>query len=178
MICFTRRCPADAGDVYSTWSRGQAWGMYGFTNSASSVEEYVHDPKYLTTARRMAEYFVRNIPSDGIVPWDFNAPLTSPRSADSSAATIAATGLLLLSQMEMSLSPANITGRDLWRSAAVQILADTTTLAWQPTWQSLLSNGTVNNRASPPNNSTGIVYGDYYYIRAGNELLSLELAHC
>jgi len=155
----------------STWSRGQAWGIYGFTN----MFLHTHDPKYLATARSMATYFVKNIPSSGIVPWDFNAQTPS---ADTSAATIAATSLLLLAQMEMSLSPANSTGRDFWSNAAIKILADTTTLAWQPTWQSLLSNGTVNNRASPPNNSTGIVYGDYYYVKAGNELLSMELANC
>lgn len=158
----------------STWSRGQAWGIYGFAN----MFQHTHDPNYLTTARRMATYFVQNIPSDGIVPWDFNAPLEPSRPADTSAATVAATGLLLLAQMEMSLSPANTTGRDFWSDAAVKILADTTSLAWRPEWQSLLSNGTVNNRASPPNNSTGIVYGDYYYLRAGNDLLSLRLANC
>ena len=49
---------------------------------------------------------------------DFNAP--SP-PADTSAATIAATGLLLLSEMEMSLSPVNTTGRDLWRAEAIQV---------------------------------------------------------
>jgi len=158
----------------STWSRGQAWGIYGFAN----MFQHTHDPKYLSTARRMANYFVQNIPSDGVVPWDFNAPLQPPRPADTSAATIAATGLLLLSEMEMSLSPANTTGRDLWSAAAVQILADTTALAWRPAWQSLLSNGTVDNPGSPPNNSTGIVYGDYYYVKAGNGLLSMELANC
>ena len=34
--------------------------------------------RYLFTARRMAEYFLDNIPADGIVPWDFNAPLVPP----------------------------------------------------------------------------------------------------
>ena|SRR5882762_5246126 len=38
----------------------------------AKVYQHTHDPKYLTTARRMAEYFVRNIPSDGIVPWYIN----------------------------------------------------------------------------------------------------------
>lgn len=52
---------------------------------------------------------------------DFNAPLEPARPADSSAATIGATGLLLLAEMEMSLSPANTSGRDLWTNAAVQV---------------------------------------------------------
>jgi hypothetical protein len=84
--------------------------------------------------------------------------------------------------MEKSLTPPNNTGYEIWTKHAIQvrqssptskrfcsqslspfqILADTTTLAWKPEWQSLLSNGTVNNPASPPNNLTGIVYGEFY----------------
>lgn len=47
--------------------------------------------------------------------------------------------------------------------ALVKILSGISTLGWKPTWDSLLSNGTANY----PNGSyqTGIVYGDYYYIR-------------
>lgn len=52
---------------------------------------------------------------------DFNAPPIPSRPADSSAATIAATGLLLLSQMEMTLSPPNITGAELWSNAAIDV---------------------------------------------------------
>jgi len=158
----------------STWSRGQAWGIYGFAN----MYQHTHDPKYLNTSRRMATYFLENLPADGVVPWDFNAPLDPPRPADSSAATVAATALLLLANMEMSLSPPNVVGYTSWSNAAIQILNDITNLAWRPEWQSLLSNGTVNNPASPPNNLTGIVYGDYYYIKAGNDLLNMELAKC
>jgi len=158
----------------STWSRGQAWGIYGFANMFNRTR----DLNYLTTARRMAGYFVDHIPSDGIVPWDFNAPLHPPRPADTSAATIAATGLLLLANMEKSLMPSNITGHQFWTERASQILVDTTKLGWKPDWQSLLSNGTVNNRASPPNNLTGIVYGDYYYVKAGNDLIKMGKAEC
>jgi len=44
-----------------------------------------------------------------------------------------------------------------------QILSGISTLGWKPAWDSLLSNGTANY----PNGSyqTGIVYGDYYYIK-------------
>lgn len=92
---------------------------------------------------------------------DFDAP--RPTTADTSSATIAATGLLLLSQLEDSLSPPNSIGAIFWRRAAVNLLNAATELAWKPSWQSLLSNGTVNNRADPPNNLTGIVYGALYY---------------
>ena len=77
-----------------------------------------------------------------------------------------------------------------------QILTNTTNKFWKPDFQSLLSNGTVNNPANPPNNDTGIVYGtpilfpftphklthrttgDYYFITAGNELVRQGLASC
>ncbi|KAJ3564120.1 hypothetical protein NP233_g8509 [Leucocoprinus birnbaumii] len=152
----------------STWSRGEAWGIYGFAN----MFKHTGNPNYYQTAVRLANYFLSNMPSDGIVPWDFNAPLVpAPRPADSSAATIAANGLLLLSQTEP-----NPALKKRWSDAAIELLANITKLAWDPSWQSLLSNGTVNKPAN--NFLTGIVYGDYYYIQAGNELISMGLASC
>ncbi|KAH9034051.1 d-4,5 unsaturated-glucuronyl hydrolase-like protein [Lactarius deliciosus] len=158
----------------STWSRGQAWGIYGFAN----MYRRTRLERYLVTARRMAGYFLDNIPADGIVPWDFNAPLNPPRPADSSAAMIAANGLLLLAQQERGLYPTNQSGASYFANAAMKILNDTTNAFWAPTWQSLLSNGTVNNPAEPPNNMTGTTYGDYYFIKTGNDLVRLGIASC
>ncbi|KAI0792824.1 glycoside hydrolase family 88 protein [Abortiporus biennis] len=156
----------------STWSRGQAWGIYGFAN----MFNHTQIPDYLDTSRKMAAYFMNNLPSNGVVPWDFNAPLDPPRPADSSAAMIAANGLILLAQQEIGLTPPDIKGATYHMYAAIQLIRDMTALAWNPSWQSLLSNGTVNNPQQ--NNLTGIVYGDYYFVRAGNELVSLGLTHC
>ncbi|KAI5119103.1 hypothetical protein M0805_004873 [Coniferiporia weirii] len=159
----------------STWTRGQAWGIYGF----ATMYENTGFERYLETSRRMATFFLNAMPEDGIVPWDFDAPtVPPPRPADSSAATIAATGLLLLSRIERSLHPPNVTGARLWSDFAISLLDKITDLAWKPDWQSLLSNGTVNGHASPPNELTGIVYGDYYYVKAGNDLVSMGLAIC
>ncbi|KAH7889976.1 glycoside hydrolase family 88 protein [Phlebopus sp. FC_14] len=158
----------------STWSRGQAWGIYSFANMYS----HTNDTKYLETSRKMANYFLENLPSDGIVPWDFNAPLVPPRPADTSAAAIASTGLLLLARQEMSLSPPNLINAGRWIIGAWQLLTTTANFAWQPSWQSLLSNGTVDNHYPSANNDTGIVYGDYYYIKAGNDLVQMGLAQC
>jgi len=152
----------------STWSRGQAWGIYGFAN----MHKFTNDSNYLVTARNLATYFLSNLPSDGIVPWDFNAPLIpAPRPADSSAAMIAVNGLLLLAQQETTQAAGQ-----QWIDGAFTIMNKITTLAWKPSWQSLLSNVTVN---WPANNFlTGIVYGDYYYIKAGNTLVTMGLASC
>ncbi|KAI0781386.1 d-4,5 unsaturated-glucuronyl hydrolase-like protein [Trametes elegans] len=154
----------------STWSRGESWGIYGFANMYKHTQKY----DYLQTARKMAKYWIVNTPSDGITPWDFNAPLDPPRPADSSAAMIAANALLLLADQEHSIL--NATGASYYIKHAIQILSANTKLAWRPAWQSLLANGTVNNPQQ--NNLTGIVYGDYYFIKAGNELVSRGLAGC
>ena len=69
----------------------------------------------------MARYFLDNIPADGIVPWDFNAPLVPPRPADSSAAMIAVNGLLLLAQQEGTLHPAGQNGASDFVDAAVKV---------------------------------------------------------
>lgn len=128
--------------------------------------------EYLETARRLATYFVNNLPQGGIIPWfaicyppffgvnyqfqsrDFNAPLQPPRPADSSAATIAASGLLLLAQGETD----DIKSR-YWIDNALHLLNNITTFAWKPHWQSLLSNGTANKPAG--SYSTGIIYGAF-----------------
>ena len=64
--------------------------------------------RYLDTAQRMADYFLNNIPADGIIPWDFNAPLVPARPADTSAAMIAVNGILLLAKQEYSIVPASL----------------------------------------------------------------------
>lgn len=54
----------------SAWSRGQAWGIYGFT----VVYRETKDKKYLDVARKMADFFLDhpNLPADKIPYWDFN----------------------------------------------------------------------------------------------------------
>ncbi|KAL4074716.1 glycoside hydrolase family 88 protein [Scleroderma yunnanense] len=158
----------------STWSRGQAWGIHAFANMFAHTK----NTSYLETSRKMASYFLDNLPSDNVVPWDFNAPLVPMRPADTSAATIASTGLLLLAQKEISLSPPNTANAARWIYGTWKILNAVTNLAWKPSWQSFLSNGTVNNHYPSANNDTGTIYGDYFFLKAGNELVKMGLAHC
>ncbi|KAJ7581499.1 glucuronyl hydrolase [Mycena floridula] len=162
----TKKRTAQGYSDSSAWSRGQAWGVYGFSN----MYKHTNEDKYLETARRLATFFLDNIPESGVIPWDFGAPVED-RPPDSSAATVVANGLLMLSKYETDTHLAK-----QWSNAAIDILDKVTKQAWSPSWQSLLSQGTVN---MPQKNSlTGTVYGDYYYVRAGNELLQMALAQC
>jgi unsaturated chondroitin disaccharide hydrolase len=54
----------------STWSRGQAWGIYGFT----MVYRETKDKKFLEVAWKMADHFLDhpNLPRDKVPYWDFN----------------------------------------------------------------------------------------------------------
>jgi unsaturated chondroitin disaccharide hydrolase len=81
---------ADGYSTSSTWSRGQAWGLAGFT----MAYRYTGDARFLTTAQNLANYFIAHLPSDYVPYWDFSQTNTYK---DSSAAAIAAAGLLELS---------------------------------------------------------------------------------
>lgn len=84
----------------SFWSRGQAWGLYGYTMSY----RFTKDPAYLKQAEGIASFFLNlpNMPEDFVPYWDMKAPEVDglkthvavqgvPR--DASAAAIFASGL-------------------------------------------------------------------------------------
>ncbi|KAF8308234.1 d-4,5 unsaturated-glucuronyl hydrolase-like protein [Clavulina sp. PMI_390] len=154
---------------WSTWSRGQSWAMLGY----GSMYLRTGAEQYLETARLASQSFLSNVPTNTFVPADFDAP-GFPATADTSAGAIAATALIQLATIERSLQ--NNTGSDYYIVAAVNLLNGISELGWQPTWNSLLSNGTDNYPAG--NYQTGLVYGDYYYVKAGNDLIANGFITC
>ena len=44
----------------STWSRGQSWGIYGFTR----VYKHTREKKFLEAAMKMADWFIAHLPAD------------------------------------------------------------------------------------------------------------------
>jgi unsaturated chondroitin disaccharide hydrolase len=105
---------------FSTWTRGLAWVLLG---SAELLELFRtldarHDELTAmleSTARATADFFIENTPTDGIPYWDTGAPglgrlgnyLEAPAQiendwepVDSSAAAIAAQGLIRLGEIE------------------------------------------------------------------------------
>ncbi|KAJ5980410.1 hypothetical protein N7481_007708 [Penicillium waksmanii] len=76
----------------SCWARGQAWGILGFMQTF----EWTKETSFLVTARELADYFIAHLPEDGVPYWDFTAPITEASPRDTSAAVVAACGMLLL----------------------------------------------------------------------------------
>ena len=76
----------------SSWARGQAWGLYGFT----VCYKHTGDKVYLDHARKIADYIIANLPEDGVPYWDYDAPRSADTPRDASAAAITASALVEL----------------------------------------------------------------------------------
>lgn len=140
----------------TTWSRGQAWGLYGFT----MVYRYTRDPRFLATAQQLADYFINNLPSDFVPYWDFSQSGTAPR--DSSAAAIAAAGLL-----ELSTYVALPADSARYRTAALNIQSSLSSAAYlgdRIATDGILLHGSANVPANSGVN-TSLIYGDYYFLQ-------------
>ncbi|WP_380905695.1 glycoside hydrolase family 88 protein [Sphingobacterium suaedae] len=79
----------------SSWSRGQAWGLYGYTY----LYRETGDERYLRQAVLIADYLLHhpNMPEDYIPYWDYDSPEIPETYRDVSAATIMASALIDLS---------------------------------------------------------------------------------
>ena len=78
------------GDTDSTtWSRGQAWMIYGFT----VMYRFTNNSDYLQKAMKLADYFIGHLPKDRIANWDFQSELKFP---DVSASAIVTSALFEL----------------------------------------------------------------------------------
>lgn len=76
------------GDVdESTWSRGHAWMVYGFT----VMYRHTKDEQFLKNAMRLADYFIAHLPADKVANWDFQSKLDH---RDASASAIVCSALL------------------------------------------------------------------------------------
>ena len=73
----------------TTWSRGQAWGLYGMV----MAYRYTKDERFLKTARHLADYFLSHLKGDHVAPWDFQSRIDY---RDVSATAIATSALFEL----------------------------------------------------------------------------------
>jgi unsaturated chondroitin disaccharide hydrolase len=155
----TSKGTAQGYNAESTWSRGQAWAIYGFT----LAYRYTGDAALLDAARRTADYWLSHIPADEVPYWDFKVPNLTTQPRDNSAAAIAASVLLELGQLDP-----DGTHRDRYRAqadATLASLASSAYLAAGPLFAAILKHGT-GNKPSNVGVNAGLVYGDYYFVEA------------
>jgi unsaturated chondroitin disaccharide hydrolase len=115
------------------------------------------NPAFLTTAEDVANYFVDNSPADGIPPWDFDAPGSPP--VDTSAAAIAADGLVILSTVAGTGAQ-----RMMYLKDAENILESLSSDYLGPsTGESVLFDGYTGTSSGV---NTALIYGDYYFTEA------------
>ena len=138
----------------SQWSRGQAWGLYGFTLAALNTQE----PRSLDAAQKIAANFISHIRPDGLTDCDFCQPDTEER-LDNIAGAVAACGLLEL---------AKITGDEQYRAAALRLVDGLLDHCcdWSDARCGLLTHCTASYHDDGAGRHTNITYGDYFLVEA------------
>jgi len=143
----------------SCWARGQAWGIAGFP----LVARHNGDVRLLELGKVVANYYLNRLPPDGICYWDLIFT-SGPEERDSSAAAVAACGLLELASRLPLLDPLRT---EYERAAAGMVIT--------------LSENYFNHDGAPGSgllrhavyhkpNRIGIdescLWGDYFYLEA------------
>jgi uncharacterized protein YyaL (SSP411 family) len=79
----------------SAWSRGQSWGLYGYTYLYRETGQ----TRYLQQAKMIADFLIHHphMPKDYIPYWDYNSPEIPDTPRDASAASVMASALIDLS---------------------------------------------------------------------------------
>jgi unsaturated chondroitin disaccharide hydrolase len=145
----------------SAWARGQAWGLYGYTETYRETK----DAKYLEQANKIAAFILNhpNLPADKIPYWDFNAPNIPNALRDVSAATIMASALLELREyVDKDLS-------QKYFNAAETILKNLSTEQYKAapgTNGGFLLKHSVGHFPAQTEIDVPLTYADYYFVEA------------
>jgi unsaturated chondroitin disaccharide hydrolase len=162
---FLRQSTHQGWNAESTWTRGLAWALYGFTAvHRLSSADCGPPPEFLATARRCADCYLRRAPADGVPFWDFDLPADAPHLYDSSASAIAASGLWDLA--EAVPEPAE---RDRYRGAALTLLqtlcSDRFLARGRPEWEGILMHGIYHFHKGLGVDES-VAWGEHFFVEA------------
>ena len=143
----------------SCWSRGHAWGVYGFPIAYSYTKE-----EYIKDVHRDITYFMLNhLPDDCIPYWDYDF-VDGDEPRDSSAGVISACGLF---EMARNLDDSDV-NKTVFNSAATQLLEATIDRCTDCFGE--YDDGLIGHVTAALPQKVGIdqsaVYGDYFYLEA------------
>ncbi|MFZ4581585.1 MAG: putative Ig domain-containing protein [Paludibacter sp.] len=147
----------------SCWSRGQAWGIYGF----SMMYKFTRNSVYLNTAKKLLGYYLKNKPADHIPFWDYNVTTIPNTYRDASAAAITSSALI-----DLYIST-NDSSYLIYAENIIQSLSTTAyTNALGTKANFILSHSTGGTNGYEPDVSQN--YAEYYYIETLVKYLSLD----
>lgn len=149
----------------SAWTRGQAWGIYGFALSY----KFTKNEEYLNTAKKIADYYIGHFEKWGYVaPADFYQP-KEPEIFDTTAGVIAACGFLEIASYLKDEEAKK------YEDAAIKIIEDTEKrfCDWSENEDSILQYGT---EAYIRGVHIPIIYGDFFLTEAVCRLLGYDVS--
>src|SRR5262245_29807407 len=157
---FVRQSTHQGWSAESTWSRGLAWALYGFT----AAHRLSGEAEFLEVARRCAGYYLKNTPA-GLVPfWDYDLPPEVPHHWDSSAAAIAASGL-----WDLGEAVGEGEERRRYHGAALTTLqtlcADEFLPRARPEWEGILMHGVYHYHKGLGVDES-VAWGDHFFVEA------------
>ena len=157
---FLREATQQGYSPSSTWTRGLAWAIYGFT----AVHRLSGVAEFLETAQRCADYYLRRAPANLVPPWDFDAPADGTQPDDSSAAAITASGLFDLSeQVERGAD------KERYRQAYFKILEALCGEAFlaqgRAGWEGILLHGVYHYHKNLGVDES-VAWGDFFFVEA------------
>lgn len=143
----------------SVWSRGQAWGLYGFT----MCYRYTKDPVYLTHAEKIAEFILNhpNMPEDLVPYWDLECPDIPNTYRDASSASVIASALYELSGYSENGA--------LYKEKADKMIESLSAAPYRPeigTNHGFLLLSSVTSIPHGVDIDVPLNYADYYYLEA------------
>ncbi len=152
----------------SSWARGQAWGLYGFTQTYTNTK----DSLYLSQAKGIANYIMTNkkVPKDHIPYWDYDAPNIPNEPRDASAAAITASALLTLQEFV----PEKRTEMMAYAESILRKLSTDEYLAAFGKNQGFILKHSVGNIHTGEENDKPLNYADYYFLEALSKWKELE----
>jgi len=146
----------------SSWARGQAWSLYGFT----SMYALTGNPHWLATAQLNADYWLEHTgPSiqggeDPVPPNDFDEP-NPVRRWESSAAACAAGGLIMLASLVPDDDQA-LRYHD-HAEATIERLCGPEFVAHEDAWEGVLKHGSYHE-AKQLGVDESVMWGEYFFV--------------
>ena len=145
----------------SSWGRGQAWALYGYTMMYRETGQ----EKYLQHATNVARFIMNHprLPEDKIPYWDFDAPGIPNELRDASAGALMASAFIELSQYtegDFSKQCLSVAETQLKTLSSPEYLAEPGTNC------NFILKHSVGNNPGKAEVDVPLTYADYYYVEA------------